>query len=485
MILLSILLASGCSDHSTAEKALSPLPGGAEFEVDTNQLRIDIYPGELSPFLDPQSWITSPNEPWVDLEIDILPSVSVFGTIVGYQATPYGAEVPGAPATPVAATVVANRPGTVDGASTTTELDGSFSLRLPPSHGYQLSVIPETGETLPLYVQTNAVISDDLNLETLDLGFGEPVYGQVFNDEGDPISHCAVYLVDTTTGVASQNVYTSESGHFMIRANPGSYDLIALGRVGRAIPRLTTAIEVVEDGTEEVFVDMGPISPVTVMGQVFGPLNRTAQRDIRVRFSSSRLWGSDGSLEIETETDGDGLFNRTLLPGDWSAEFIPPFDSDLAPLEMTFTVQDGEGLVDLEIVTLPERVPFNSTARNQQGRPVQGVAINARERGFDEYIHSTTSNENGNFTLDVPPAPLDFMLIPPDPSLAVTRVFVNPTTDSGSISLVEGELVEGRITSDGFDVSYALLEIRNPSGELYATVLTGPDGSFSVRIDTD
>ena len=332
---------------------------------------------------------------------------------------------------------------------------------------------------------SHCVVSADLNLETIDLGFGEPVYGQVFNDEGDPISNCGVYLLDPATGVTSQSVYTSESGHFMMRANPGSYELIALGRVGRAIPRLTTAIEVVEDEPEEIFIDMGPISPVTVMGQVFGPLNRTAQRDIRVRFSSSRLLDSEGSLEIETETDGDGLFNRTLLPGDWNAEFIPPYDSDLAPLEMTFTVQEGDGLVDLDVVTLPERVPFNSTARNQQGRPIQGVAVNARERGFDEYIHSTTSNENGNFTLDVPPAPLDFMLIPPDPSLAVTRVFVNPTTDSGSISLVEGELVEGRITSDGFDVSYALLEIRNPSGELYATVLTGPDGSFSVRIDTE
>ena len=76
------------------------------------------------------------------------------------------------------------------------------------------------------------------------------------------------------------------------------------------------------------------------------------------------------------------------------------------------------------------------------------------------------------------------MLIPPDPNLAVTRLFVNPSTDSGSITLAEGELVEGRITSDGFDVPYALIEIRDPSGELYATALTGPDGSFSVRIDT-
>ncbi|MGB0641113.1 MAG: hypothetical protein ACPGTU_17390, partial [Myxococcota bacterium] len=443
-----------------------------------------VFPGELSPFLDPQSWLTSPNEAWTELEVDILPSVDVYGTVVGYEATPYGAEVPGAADTPVSATISVNRPETVGGASTTTEMDGSFSLRVPPSHGYQLIISPDQGDSLPFYVQTNTVIDTDLNLEVIDLGYGEPVYGQIFDDQGEPISGCGVYLQDETTGATGQAVYTNQTGHFMLRAHPGSYTIIAAGRLGRTLPRIAVPVEVLEDDTEEIFIDMGPIEPVTVMGQMFGPLGQSVQRDIRVRFSSSRLSDSEGTLEIETETDGDGLFSRSLLPGDWNAEFIPPYDSDLAPLEMTFSVRGDQEIIDLGTVTLPERMAFTSTARDQRGNAIAGVAVNARERGFDGYIHSATSNAEGNFTLDVPPSPLDFMLIPPDPNLAVTRLFVNPSTDSGSITLAEGELVEGRITSDGFDVPYALIEIRDPSGELYATALTGPDGSFSVRIDT-
>jgi hypothetical protein len=484
MTVIFLLLTMACSEKSQLSMDRDQVPGGSEFELDTNQLRIDIFPGELSPFLDPQSWITSPNEPWTDLEIDILPSVDVYGTIVGYEATPYGAEVPGAAQSPVSATVSVHRPETVGGASTSTEIDGTFSLRVPPSHGYQLIVSPDEGGSLPLFIQTNTVISADLNLEVVDLGYGEPVYGQVFDDEGEPISSCGIYLRDDTTGASGQPVYTNQTGHFMLRAHPGSYSLVASGRIGRTLPRLTLPIEVVEDATEEIFIDMGAVTPVTVMGQIFGPLGQTVQRDIRVRFSSSLLADSEGTLEIETETDGDGLFNRALLPGDWNVELIPPYDSELAPLGMTFSVREEQNLIDLGTVTLPERMAFSSTARDQRGNAIQGVAINARERGFDEYIHSATSNKDGDFTLDVPPSPLDFMLIPPDPNLAVTRLFVNPSTDSGSITLAEGELVQGRITSEGFDVSYALIEIRDPGGELYATVLTGPDGSFSVRIDT-
>ena len=57
---------------------------GAELDADSVELRIDIIPGETTAFLDPQSWLIGTGEEWGALAIDILPSVTVSGQLVGY-----------------------------------------------------------------------------------------------------------------------------------------------------------------------------------------------------------------------------------------------------------------------------------------------------------------------------------------------------------------------------------------------------------------
>jgi hypothetical protein len=39
------------------------------------------------------------------------------------------------------------------------------------------------------------------------------------------------------------------------------------------------------------------------------------------------------------------------------------------------------------------------------------------------------------------------------------------------------------VTSQGAGVGFALIELRDISGTLYATALTDPDGNFSVRVE--
>ena len=62
----------GCA---SVEKALdmsaSDGPGGAELDATANQLRIDIIPGETTPWLDKQSgkrpqWVVIQNKPYLD-----------------------------------------------------------------------------------------------------------------------------------------------------------------------------------------------------------------------------------------------------------------------------------------------------------------------------------------------------------------------------------------------------------------------------------
>ena len=474
----------GCASmEKSASMGNEYRPGGADLDADANQLRIDIIPGESTPFLDPQSWLVGEGDNLGELAIDILPSVTVSGQLVGYTATPYGAEVPGADETPVDGVVSMFRLGTIAGAAVATDLDGKFNLQVPPSTGYQLSAIPADGQALPFYVETAANVAEPTDLGVIDLGYGSPIYGRVVDDENFGIEGASIRLVEVNSGITGSQILSGENGHFIARAHPGEYILVVSGVTGSAIPTIRTPVTVVEEQGYEIDVSVGRLQTSSVYGQVFGEGMGTPHRDVLVRFSSDQLADTDGTLLIETETDGDGVFNRSLLPGRWMAEFIPPYDSPFAPLSMTFAVEEGQNMVDLSNVELPERITFSSFAMDPAGNPVSGVAVNARELGYDEFIRSTTTDTNGRFELSLAPHPMSLMLVPPGQNLAVTHAMLDPVTDAGSIALSSGEIVEGRITSRGIGVPFALLEIRDSNGLLYATSLSDTDGRFNVRVD--
>ena len=483
MIGLLIALAGCASQEEALDATAERAPGGAELDVSSNQLRVDIIPGESTPWLDKQSWIASADTDWGSLEIDILASVRVSGRVTGYSPTPFGAEVPGADQTPVEATVSLIREGTISGAAVTTEEDGSFALYVPPARGYTMSIIPHDGQHLPFMVTTSADFETATDLGTIDLGYGDPVHGSILDENGDPVRSARVHLRDLATGAEGAPVLSNDEGRYVLRASPGDYEVVAQGQAGQAVPRLTQVVSVVEDVSTRADFDMGDLGIAPVYGQVVDQESGRAIRDVRIRFSSESLDSVDGTLEIETETDGDGIFNRSLLPGAWVAQLIPEYDSAVAPSEIAFTVSAAATGLDLGRVELPPRIEFRSVAVDDFEQPVAGAAVNARELGFDGYIHSTTTDSTGRFELLLPPSPVSLMVAPPGGDLAVTNVFVNPAGEAGSVLVSRGQRVEGRISSVGAGVGFALVEIRDISGLLYATALTDPSGFFQLRME--
>ena len=459
-------------------------PGGAELDATANQLRIDIVPGETTPWLDKQSWIADPNTEWGDLEIDILPSVRITGQVLGYSPTPYGAEVPGADQTPVLATVALVRDGTISGASVTTDETGFFEILVPPARGYTMTIIPHDAETLPFMATVNADFESTEDLGQIDLGYGEPVNGIVVDSSLVPVAGATLRLVDEATGAIGGTVQTNEEGRYLLRALPGDYTIVVKGQAGKAIPRLARAIEVVDGIGATVDFDMGNLRTASVYGQVVDTETSQAIRNVRIRFSSDDLLDGPGTLAIETETDGDGIFNRSLLPGNWTAELIPEFDTDWAPAQVAFTVSRDANDLDLGQLQLPDRISFASVAVDDSSNPVAGAAVNARELGFDGYIYSTTTADDGRFVLSLPPSPVSLMVDPPGEELAVTNVFVNPAGEPGSVLVPRGQRVEGQITSVGAGVGFALIEVRDIAGTLYATALTDPNGHFHLRMES-
>ncbi|MEC8194584.1 MAG: carboxypeptidase-like regulatory domain-containing protein [Myxococcota bacterium] len=485
MIVWMAAIWAGCA---SVEKALdmsaSDGPGGAELDATANQLRIDIIPGETTPWLDKQSWVADPNTEWGELEIDILPSVRITGQVLGYSPTPYGAEVPGADQTPVLATVALVRDGTISGASVTTDEAGFFAISVPPARGYTMTIIPHDAETLPFMATVNADFESAEDLGQIDLGYGEPVHGVVLDSSLVPVAGATLHLVDQATGAIGGTVQTDDEGRYLLRALPGEYTIVVKGQAGRAIPRLARTIEVVDGVGATVEFNMGSLQTASVYGQVVDTETSQAIRDVRIRFSSDDLIDSPGTLTIETETDGDGIFNRSLLPGNWTAELIPEFDTDWAPTRVAFTVSRDANNLDLGQLQLPDRISFSSVAVDDASTPVAGAAVNARELGFDGYIYSTTTADDGRFALLLPPSPVSLMVDPPGEELAVTNVFVNPAGEPGSVLVPRGQRVEGQITSVGAGVGFALIEVRDIAGTLYATALTDPNGRFHLRMES-
>ena len=343
---------------------------------------------------------------------------------------------------------------------------------------------------MPFLVETDLRLVEETDLEVIDLGYGEPVYGKVLFSNGDPVEGALVRAIDAVTGVEGPSTQTDELGHYMLRVPQGEIDVVAGGNPGTYLPSVVREIELSEEADDGVAdgavdFDMGDISPVQVSGSVVGMQDGNRQKDIKVRFRSDALAEVEGDLEVETETDGDGLFSRSILPGDWQVEFIPPFDSDQSPTSMLFTVQIEDSLspLDLSQVELPDRVDFSRSIVDPSGQPLGGAVINAQELGFDGYIYSATADTEGRVEIALPAVEMKMTVVPPTTALAVTTLSVNPATHEGRLNVDKGQQVSGVVRSEGEPVTFALVEVRREDGSLLASTITGPDGEFTVQIE--
>jgi hypothetical protein len=457
--------------------------GGAELDLGGDQLRIDVYPSSATPELGPQTWVASKDVDWTALDVEVSPPVTVSGTVLGYRITPHGAEIPGIAGSPIDAQVTLIRPGTINAITVVTDADGRFEAEVAPARGYQLRIIPSEDPTIPIRIDTQQAFTDATELGEIDLGSGQPIFGNVRFTGGDPVAGIDVRIEDPSTGVLGPTASTDDNGHFLLRAETGTWNVLVGGNPGTTLPTRREEVTISAEDDGEITVDLGTISPVQLAGQVFDADGNNRQKDIKVRLTSADLTETDGDLVVETETDGDGLFNRAILPGNWTMEFVPPFDSDRSPLAQDVFIPTDSTTITLESVLLPDRVRLIEVVRDADGHPVPNAVVNAKEIGFDRYIYSVTADSEGEVRMELPAGPLSFMLIPPSGSSAVTHLEADASISRIDLRLVNGERVSGVVRTGNSPVPFAFVEIRDVSGELYGSTLTDGDGRFTVRVE--
>lgn len=507
LLMISML---GCAEMSVLSSDVAEYNDDATADMGGDMfresLRLDVHPIAAPspnglPLLAQSFWL-DPNEDWESLRLVLEPTITVSGTVSGFVANPYsaGPTVPGQDNQPILAEVELYQPDTISAAQVLTDEDGFFSLQVPAGTDYRLVVRPLDAGLLPLIVVDDLALTDeqvDLNtlleedeITALDVPYGDPVYGQITDVDGNPVGG-EVRLLDALTLEETSRVQTDEMGYYHLRAIPGEYILEMIGATPRAIPTVRQQISFEEGiGGAQYDINIGDLRQVVIGGQVRSHEGAILS-DATVRLTSVDLSHAEGSLVLEDQTNNSGDFLLYALPGEWTVEVIP-FNESLSPsspIEFGLTIGDDDLNLPIE---LTEKTTFERQVFSVSGEPASDVVITFIQDGFNQTTTSTQTDELGTFSVDLADAPMHVLLTPTNDTIsAITRFdLLSPLQDPMlAWSLADGAALDGSVRVNGEEEAGTfVVDVLNQDHELYGSILTTPLGAsanFTLRVDLE
>jgi len=487
----------GAKENGDSGGGLGPDSEGDYLPIDPADLRIDVTP--FTGAIPPQTWIPRAGTAWSDLEFELSPLVEITGVIRGYVPTPTSITVPGEEDA-IEADVIAFVPGTKNSDGTRSSPDtGRYTLELPAGSGYMLGIVP-TNAQLPFLALADQTFTRDTDAP-FDLTESGSIFGYVFDQSCPPddkkqpgcVRGARVQLVESETGIGGPVYETQADGYFLLKTLSGAvYDLeVSQGDSAPApIPHVVSAKIWAEPGQNtRVDVDLGQRAENTYLkGHVVDDAGHNVE-DVVVRATSTSLEYANGTLTIETETDGSGRFNQAILPGNWSVELIPPYDASLRLSPTTIDVVVDDGGLDLDDQTLLPRVAVATTVIDPTtGIGVTGAAVSIREIGYDGYTFDAITDATGFVSLEATAVPVEVTVTPPsEGGRAVTHfTYGGPNEIPGQLPLAVGTLFAGVVSAPAVLDGGALLELRLAGeDEPFAAVQTREDGTFAFRVDVE
>ncbi|MCK6502627.1 carboxypeptidase-like regulatory domain-containing protein [Myxococcota bacterium] len=492
---LLLLALAGCSaDMALYEGQDDGDTAGGVIELP--DLRLDVHPSDASAGLLPQSIPLLADAEWTGMQIEVRPTVTISGFVTGFEAAPAAVggidtdlgdpTVPGQDDVPVAARVEVALEGSVAGGTASTDALGAFRLQVPTGEGYRLVVLPEESDLLPFEVRNVLLLASDLALDELYLDYGAPVWGQVTRTDGAPVPGVTVQLVDAATGAEGPRTEVDDQGWYMLRAYPGSYELVVRGEEASSDPTVRAPLAFAGEEGARLDFDLGPTRRMQVEGTLVDEAGeRLGGEDERciVRLTAESLSDLEGELVVETTSDQFGRFELEAMAGTYLLEVIPDFDAPRSPVSHAVTVTTAA--VDMGELPLPARVPWSAQVLGPEGEPASQALVVARELGFDGYTYSATTGDDGLLALELPATPVELTITPSDTSAAITHLVYDPSDALTELRLAAGTLVSGTLLSAGEPVPFALIEVRDEDGRLYATTLSDAEGAFALRVEDE
>ncbi len=467
-------------DSGSTEAVDGGLPEGT--------LRVDVYPSDDGSGALAQSFLLAPGAYGEGIAVshDLDATVSVAGSLSADSYQGWSASASSANGA-LAAVVRAERSGLVQSGAAATDEAGAFALPLPGQQPYDLAIVPSDATVAPLLLFANTDVGAGLDL-TQHLGPGAPIYGRVTDAEGNRIASAPLRLRYADSEVYSATFYADDSGWFVARAEPG-YDYVietvaAEASRGVFVPAVTTEFMVEDAAGAQVDIDVGVLDTFRYDARIVDGSGEVVN-GATIRATSRGLDGSAGSYTVETTNLDTGYVYLDLLAGTYQIEVWPAYaDQRLAPFSEVVRIDRD---IDVGDIALGGSTTLAGTVETAEGERVAGATITATQRLGGKYTFSTTANDRGDYTLDVPAATYDIVINAPGPEAGALANQYIDGRDGGElqhdVTLAAGTPVVGAVRLADAALGLSLVEIVDPnSGTLLARTLTDLDGNYSVRV---
>lgn len=481
---LSILLLglAGCAAGCAADYSLAGLP-------DTGDLPPDLGEGPLRVLVTPTDAIDADGSARVlptllgnpDLErplaIDLVRPYRLTGTLtVGLPTPSYRAEVPSTDGA-YSGRLFLRTPGLPGQVRAATETDGAFAVDVIEG-AYTVTLVPDDPMapmgSFALDVVEGLVLDQHVQA-------GLPLYGQV-TLAGSPLAGAQVH-VETPEGVQGPVATTDADGWYQLNVQPGTWVLRTDGSGDGFDPVLTAPPVAVS--TQAVRRDFAypPRVLHDLAVRVLGPNGQAASGlDFRLRASTLDAFADGAAAEILGNADSRGNIVSRAATGTWVLDLLPGRDDPWTAVRVgPFEIGADVTLPD---VTLEPLTLLEGTVIDAVGNGVGGVQVACTEVGFRNRTWSTFTTELGRFELDTTQGSQSCAATPPPgrPDLALTRATTTPSDDRFVLPLATGTPVEGIVTTEGEPEPFALVEIQDLSGRVWASALTDDRGEFAMRL---
>ncbi len=486
ILLLAWVVLCSCSADYGNELAVDS-GRDAQDDLEAVLIRMDVLPPDetFGKLLSQTFLVDLSQESAGDIELLLSAPGRVTGQITGYELTPWqGADLPGEEV-PVEAEVVFRRLASSQVFYTSSSAQGHYDALVVPAGDYWLSVIPED-PVLPVKT-ISVVIEGDATLD-VELPGGEVLWGEVLDDEGEPMVGARVQVVNYA-GVASQVASTDADGRYLLRVVEGDHTVRCLGREGGRDPVLSVPVVAVGEEGRRVSFTYPQLDWVTASGRLVSSQGLPV-RDALVQFTASELDGYEeitASLVREAWPSSQGTWDLSVPAGTWRAEVLPEDGVEQTPISLgTIRLELGSN-VDLGNLVLPDLVEVEGRVVDPTGTPVPQAVLRASELGFGQRQFTFVSDDSGDFFALLPEVELEFVLSPPGDwasDLSYTRTNVDAREEGEKILRFQrGERVRGIVLdSEERPLPWAVVEVRDNQGDLWALTLTDTEGRFDIGL---